>query len=531
MDVQSQSSLRQSTRPKRYNDEVYDDDESYTPGRNGRGASGFNGDGIDGDGYVSDEEGDGLLRATAHIWREPLQAYILDLHARRRQVEQDVEDAEASRKFVVAARAVEMSEKRIPAMRERREVRLVELEREDEVRARQEAEALQRATVDEEKRARKEVDKEERLRKQREAARKKREEDRQKREHDNEQRRLRAEEARIAKLAEAERKANLTPEQREAEDRALAEKLAREREEAAARMREQEEELLTSGRGARKRKRVGDTGDLEEEAAQALSSIGMYAEYDDLDEDGSDLYEVAGAKGRKGKAGSRRSSSYAPEGLPPGAYIGPDGQQYDATGQPLAASRHLSPQPASDFLDDDAEGDMVKPKKPRQPIDELERKVWQQIARRDIPKARLPLRSHSKSSADPTLLLQVVKVAQQSTTSRQFFCKRLSSIVSREARRAATRTKPTKDVQTRAKKVMRELMMFMKGNEKREREQRKKAEKEALEKARKEEEVREAKRQARKLNFLITQTELYSHFVGNKIKSACCLLRSSTPQC
>lgn len=73
--------------------------------------------------------------------------------------------------------------------------------------------------------------------------------------------------------------------------------------------------------------------------------------------------------------------------------------------------------------------------------------------------------------------------------------------------------------------------MFMKGNEKREREQRKKAEKEALEKARKEEEVREAKRQARKLNFLITQTELYSHFVGNKIKSACCLLRSSTPQC
>jgi hypothetical protein len=33
------------------------------------------------------------------IWREPLQAYISDLHARRRQVEQDVEDAEASRRF------------------------------------------------------------------------------------------------------------------------------------------------------------------------------------------------------------------------------------------------------------------------------------------------------------------------------------------------------------------------------------------------------------------------------------------------
>ena len=119
---------------------------------------------------------------------------------------------------------------------------------------------------------------------------------------------------------------------------------------------------------------------------------------------------------------------------------------------------------------------------------------------------------------------QVVKVAQQTTNSRLFFCKRLSSIVAREAKRASTRTKNTKDVQTRAKRVMRELMMFMKGNEKREREARKKAEKEALDKARKEEEVREAKRQARKLNFLITQTELYSHFVGNKIKSSCSTL-------
>ena len=46
---------------------------------------------------------------------------------------------------------------------------------------------------------------------------------------------------------------------------------------------------------------------------------------------------------------------------------------------------------------------------------------------------------------------------------------------------------------------------------------RKKAEKEALERRRIEEEMREAKRQARKLNFLITQTELYSHFVGKKL--------------
>ena len=62
------------------------------------------------------------------------------------------------------------------------------------------------------------------------------------------------------------------------------------------------------------------------------------------------------------------------------------------------------------------------------------------------------------------------------------------------------------------------MLVFWKKNEKEERELRKKAEKEALEQLRQEEERREAQRQARKLNFLITQTELYSHFIGRKIK-------------
>lgn len=64
-----------------------------------------------------------------------------------------------------------------------------------------------------------------------------------------------------------------------------------------------------------------------------------------------------------------------------------------------------------------------------------------------------------------------------------------------------------------------QMLVFWKRNEKEERELRKKAEKEALERLRLEEERREAQRQARKLNFLITQTELYSHFIGRKIKA------------
>lgn len=63
------------------------------------------------------------------------------------------------------------------------------------------------------------------------------------------------------------------------------------------------------------------------------------------------------------------------------------------------------------------------------------------------------------------------------------------------------------------------MLVFWKKNEKEELAARKKAEKEAMDRAKAEEEARESKRQARKLNFLLTQTELYSHFIGKKIKT------------
>lgn len=64
------------------------------------------------------------------------------------------------------------------------------------------------------------------------------------------------------------------------------------------------------------------------------------------------------------------------------------------------------------------------------------------------------------------------------------------------------------------------MLTYWRKNEKEELTLRKKSEKEALERAKAEEESREAKRQSRKLNFLLTQTELYSHFIGKKIKTA-----------
>ncbi|KAI8454917.1 adenosinetriphosphatase [Phakopsora pachyrhizi] len=132
-------------------------------------------------------------------------------------------------------------------------------------------------------------------------------------------------------------------------------------------------------------------------------------------------------------------------------------------------------------------------------IEEARRQVWISIARKDIPK--------------------VIKVQQNATQSRIGYSKRLSALVSREARRILTRTKASKEVQIRAKRLMRELLVYYRGNEKRERETKRRADREAVERAKKDDEMREVKRQARKLNFLITQTELYSHFVGNKIKT------------
>lgn len=48
---------------------------------------------------------------------------------------------------------------------------------------------------------------------------------------------------------------------------------------------------------------------------------------------------------------------------------------------------------------------------------------------------------------------------------------------------------------------------------------RKREEKEAAEALKREQELREAKRQQQRLNFLLSQTELYSHFMQNKIAS------------
>ncbi|KAI0348677.1 hypothetical protein BDW22DRAFT_1320092 [Trametopsis cervina] len=134
-------------------------------------------------------------------------------------------------------------------------------------------------------------------------------------------------------------------------------------------------------------------------------------------------------------------------------------------------------------------------------LEEAQRKVWTNIARRDVVKV---YRYHSGGYQ-----------------SRQAQLKRIATMSSLQARRPFVRTaKSTKDVQAKGKRLMREMLVFWKKNEKEERDVRRREHKEAIDRAKVEEEKREAARQARKLEFLISQTELYSHFVGNKLKTA-----------
>ncbi|KAG9238171.1 putative DNA helicase INO80 [Amylocarpus encephaloides] len=126
--------------------------------------------------------------------------------------------------------------------------------------------------------------------------------------------------------------------------------------------------------------------------------------------------------------------------------------------------------------------------------------IWRDLARKDVNK--------------------VYKIGLESNTVRASNLKKTAILASKEAKRWQLRTnKGTKDLQARAKRVMREMMSFWKRNERDERDLRRAAEKQEIENAKKAETERESNRQKRKLNFLISQTELYSHFIGKKIKT------------
>ncbi|XP_017060734.1 chromatin-remodeling ATPase INO80 [Drosophila ficusphila] len=97
-------------------------------------------------------------------------------------------------------------------------------------------------------------------------------------------------------------------------------------------------------------------------------------------------------------------------------------------------------------------------------------------------------------------------------------CKRVAGMCAKVVRqRALNSQRIMKETVWRAKRLTREMLTYWKRYERVERDQRRKQEREAEEQRKQDVELIEVKRQQRKLNFLITQTELYAHFMSKKL--------------
>ncbi|GBP42676.1 Putative DNA helicase Ino80 [Eumeta japonica] len=98
--------------------------------------------------------------------------------------------------------------------------------------------------------------------------------------------------------------------------------------------------------------------------------------------------------------------------------------------------------------------------------------------------------------------------------------KRLATLCCKHWRHAAMQSqKNMKETIWRCKRLSREMQAYWRRYDRAERETRRRMEREAEEQRKMDVELMEAKRQRRKLNFLITQTELYAHFMQRKMNT------------
>eukprot|EP00897_Mesotaenium_endlicherianum_P002362 jgi/Mesen1/2153/ME000152S01239 len=125
-------------------------------------------------------------------------------------------------------------------------------------------------------------------------------------------------------------------------------------------------------------------------------------------------------------------------------------------------------------------------------------KCWANLVRKDLP------RGHKQ------FVIYYKKQAQD--------CKRVAELCQREVKgRMARSLKAARAAPARTRRIARDMIIFWKRVDREQAELKKKEEKEALEARKREEELREARRQQQRLNFLLTQTELYSHFMNSKL--------------
>ena len=214
----------------------------------------------------------------------------------------------------------------------------------------------------------------------------------------------------------------------------------------------------------------------------------------------------AGRSGNSSRPKKSKEQKQAEKDAAEAAYAAMENDEPLPIAPTEAAAAAAAAAPRKDTLKKEAKGGRSKEPTPV-PVSAYETKgynqiyeqIWRDIARKDIPK--------------------VYRVKAISLSTRQENLRKTAQLASKQSRKWQERTnKSMKDTQARAKRTMREMMSFWKRNEREERDLRRLAEKQEIESAKKAEAEREANRQRRKLNFLISQTELYSHFIGRKIQ-------------
>lgn len=151
----------------------------------------------------------------------------------------------------------------------------------------------------------------------------------------------------------------------------------------------------------------------------------------------------------------------------------------------------------------------LSPSAGRNAVDPERQKLWVIMGRKDIPRAA---KAHFTSR----------KVVLRNASMAAIAC-------TKEIRKKALESKRTaKETTARAKKIMREMLQFWRKYEREERASVTRVRREprpagppketSAAQKRREAEAIEAKRQARKFDYLVSQTELYAHFLSNKIK-------------
>jgi SNF2 family DNA or RNA helicase len=147
-------------------------------------------------------------------------------------------------------------------------------------------------------------------------------------------------------------------------------------------------------------------------------------------------------------------------------------------------------------------------------------RVWRTIAVTQIPKAARSVLANSAIRINNLKRLAKLLEREAVVLRRGSACLNVGLLGSLSVNPSGLRSGAAGELGAKAKRLMRESLLFWKMNEKLEKEAQKRAHLEALERQRQIDEMRERQRQERKLNFLLSQTELFTHFVSKKLASA-----------